>query len=136
MTEILDAYSLFMNVTRFNIDSDQHVWLTGNDYASAEDLEGEYLGDVLNAWLAYSSTPEATTATPTSTPAATTAAPHVTTATPTLTPTVKPTPTTASSKTSKPSASSQQAQQAQQLQDLKQLMCSLLSQFNLRAPLC
>ncbi|KAG6615086.1 uncharacterized protein IUM83_08702 [Phytophthora cinnamomi] len=51
MTEILDAYSLFMNVTRFNIDSDQHVWLTGNDYASAEDLEGEYLGDVLNSSL-------------------------------------------------------------------------------------
>ncbi|KAG6958727.1 hypothetical protein JG688_00010385, partial [Phytophthora aleatoria] len=40
MTEILNAYSLIMNVTRFNIDSDRHVWLTGNDYSSAEYLEG------------------------------------------------------------------------------------------------
>ncbi|KAL3663436.1 hypothetical protein V7S43_011841 [Phytophthora oleae] len=51
MTEILDAYSLVMNVTRFNIDSDQHVWLTGNDYSSAEDLEGAYLGNILSSWL-------------------------------------------------------------------------------------
>ncbi|KAG1709888.1 hypothetical protein DVH05_016902 [Phytophthora capsici] len=54
MTEILDAYSEFMNITRFNIDSDQHVWLTGNNYENAEDLEGQLLGDVLNAWLSDS----------------------------------------------------------------------------------
>lgn len=54
MTEILDAYSEFMNITRFNIDSDQHVWLTGNTYENAEDLEGQLLGDVLNAWLSGS----------------------------------------------------------------------------------
>ncbi|GMF64026.1 unnamed protein product [Phytophthora fragariaefolia] len=55
MTEILDAYSGFMNVTRFNIDSDQHVWLTGNDYESAEDLEGQSLGNVLKTWLSIAS---------------------------------------------------------------------------------
>ncbi|KAE9310124.1 hypothetical protein PF008_g20527 [Phytophthora fragariae] len=55
MAEILDAYSVFMNVTRFNIDSDQHVWLTGNNYASAADMQGELLGDILSAWLSYSS---------------------------------------------------------------------------------
>ncbi|KAG3068669.1 hypothetical protein PI125_g23364 [Phytophthora idaei] len=33
--EILNAYSLVINVTRFNIASDQHVWLTGNDFPSA-----------------------------------------------------------------------------------------------------
>eukprot|EP00644_Phytophthora_capsici_P004991 jgi/Phyca11/12671/fgenesh1_pg.PHYCAscaffold_1_\ len=74
MTEILNAYSLVMNVTRFNIDSEQHVWLTGNDYSSAENLEGETLGNVLGSWLEYS-TPEATTATPISTPETTTATP-------------------------------------------------------------
>ncbi|KAK1943294.1 hypothetical protein P3T76_004690 [Phytophthora citrophthora] len=51
LTEILDAYSLVMNVSRFNIDSEQHVWLTGNDYSSAEDLEGDNLGNVLSSWL-------------------------------------------------------------------------------------
>jgi hypothetical protein len=151
MTEILDTYSAFMNVTRFNIDSDQHVWLTGNDYAVAEDLEGEYLGDVLSSWLSYSSTPEATTSAPTSTPEATTAAPQVTTATPTsapssAAPTKKPTPTTAAPKTPSPAFQQQQQWQqweqqqeellAKQLQGLKQLMCSLLSQFHLVAPLC
>jgi hypothetical protein len=55
MTEILDTYSAFMNVTRFNIDSDQHVWLTGDTYASAEDMQGQLLGDVLAAWLSESS---------------------------------------------------------------------------------
>ncbi|OWZ19477.1 hypothetical protein PHMEG_0006270 [Phytophthora megakarya] len=55
MTEILDTYSSFMDVTRFNIDSDQHVWLTGNDYESAMDLEGQLLGEVLSAWLTNSS---------------------------------------------------------------------------------
>ncbi|KAL4111083.1 hypothetical protein PRIC1_002764 [Phytophthora ramorum] len=55
LTEILDTYSAFMNVTRFNIDSDQHVWLTGNTYESAADLGGELLGDVLAAWLSTSS---------------------------------------------------------------------------------
>ncbi|KAG7399710.1 hypothetical protein PHYBOEH_008044 [Phytophthora boehmeriae] len=91
MTVILDTYSAFMNVTRFNIDSEQHVWLTGNDYASAVDLEGEMLGDVLTSWLSDSaSTPTSTTATPTSTPEATTSAPTTTpestTATPISTP--------------------------------------------------
>ncbi|EGZ12877.1 hypothetical protein PHYSODRAFT_334720 [Phytophthora sojae] len=127
MTEILDAYSAFMNVTRFNIDSDQHVWLTGNTYESAESLEGGYLGDILSSWLAHPSTPEATTTTSTSTPEASTAA------APTPAPTTKPAPTTVSAKTSKPLAFSPQAQQ---LQELKQLMCSLLPHFNLHAPLC
>ncbi|KAG1709889.1 hypothetical protein DVH05_016903 [Phytophthora capsici] len=134
MTEILNAYSLVMNVTRFNIDSEQHVWLTGNDYSSAENLEGETLGNVLGSWLEYS-TPEATTATPISTPETTTATPVSTTGTPTT----KPIPTTATSKTLKPSASSQQAQQeqiAQQLTALKDFMCSILSRFHIPAPLC
>ncbi|OWZ19481.1 hypothetical protein PHMEG_0006274 [Phytophthora megakarya] len=139
MTEILDAYSLIMNVTRFNIDSDQHVWLTGNDYSSAMDLEGAYLGDVLNSWLSYSTTPEATTDTPTTTPDVTTATPVSTTSAPTSKPafpTAKPTPTTTAPKTSKPSTPSQQVQVIQQLQQLKELMCSILSQFHVQAPLC
>ncbi|RLN95245.1 hypothetical protein BBJ28_00019436 [Nothophytophthora sp. Chile5] len=100
MTVILDAYSVFMNVTRFNIDSTQHVWLTGADYASAEDLDGKLLGDVLSAWLEDSTTtptatPETTTATPTSTPETTTSTPastpEATTDAPTSTPTPEPT---------------------------------------------
>ncbi|KAK1943293.1 hypothetical protein P3T76_004689 [Phytophthora citrophthora] len=127
LTEILDAYSLVMNVSRFNIDSEQHVWLTGNDYSSAEDLEGDNLGNVLSSWLEYS-TPEAT-ATPTSSPEANTATPATTIAVPTT----KPTPTP------KPSSSSQQVQQEQialQLKALKEFMCSILSQFHIQAPLC
>ncbi|GMF28231.1 unnamed protein product [Phytophthora lilii] len=123
MTEILDAYSLIMNVTRFNIDSEQHVWLTGNSYSSAKDLEGEYLGDVLRSWLSHTSTPGATTAAPTSTPEATTAAPtsmpEATTAAPTLTPeatTGSPQVTTAAPQVTSTSGSTESENEA-----LKQL---------------
>ncbi|ETM54485.1 hypothetical protein L914_02187 [Phytophthora nicotianae] len=141
MTEILDAYSLIMNVTRFNIDSEQHVWLTGNDFSTVKDLEGEYLGDVLSSWLSYSSTPAPTTAAPTSTPEPTTVIPVSTsTSKPSsAASTTKPTPTTPAPQNSKPSTPPQQAQQeqiAQQLQALKELMCSIMSQFHIQAPLC
>ncbi|EGZ12876.1 hypothetical protein PHYSODRAFT_511024 [Phytophthora sojae] len=95
MTEILDAYSAFMNVTRFNIDSDQHVWLTGNTYESAVDLEDQLLGDVLFAWLSLSETPVSTTATPTQIPASTTSTPTVIPASTTATPTETQVPSTA-----------------------------------------
>ncbi|GMF64025.1 unnamed protein product [Phytophthora fragariaefolia] len=130
MTEILDAYSGFMNVTRFIIDSDQHVWLTGNDYDSAKDLVGGYLGVVLRSWLSYSSASAAMTDLPAFTPEATTAALVVTGARSTLAPITS----TASPINFKPSTTS--SEQAQQLQSLKQMMCSLLSQFKLQTPLC
>ncbi|RLN50732.1 hypothetical protein BBJ28_00025015 [Nothophytophthora sp. Chile5] len=52
MTEILDAYSLVSNVTRFNIDSEQHIWLTETEYSAVESTDGAVLGDVLSAWMA------------------------------------------------------------------------------------
>ncbi|KAG7392039.1 hypothetical protein PHYBOEH_006515 [Phytophthora boehmeriae] len=61
LTAILDSHSQLANVTRFNIDSEQHVWLKSADYRTAQSTEGKVLGDVLSAWLGKAA-PNATAA--------------------------------------------------------------------------
>ncbi|CEG48414.1 Protein notum homologue [Plasmopara halstedii] len=51
LTAMLNVYSSFMDVTRFDIDSEEHVWLTRDDYRSVKRLDGQLLGDVMSAWL-------------------------------------------------------------------------------------
>ncbi|POM68799.1 Hypothetical protein PHPALM_14989 [Phytophthora palmivora] len=53
---ILDSHALFTNVTRFNIDSDEHVWLKAPGYATTTSLGGALLGNVLSEWLGQPST--------------------------------------------------------------------------------
>ncbi|POM61406.1 hypothetical protein PHPALM_29583 [Phytophthora palmivora] len=48
---ILDSHARFTNVTRFNIDSDEHVWLKASGYAPTTSLGGALLGNVLSEWL-------------------------------------------------------------------------------------
>ncbi|RLN95248.1 hypothetical protein BBJ28_00019435 [Nothophytophthora sp. Chile5] len=164
MTEILDAYALINNVTRFNVDSDQHIWLTETEYQSVVDVDGDVLGDVLTAWLADTTatvaptaTPEATTEAPTATPEATTSAPTsaptpvATTAAPTTTPkpttaapTTTPKPTTPKPTTKTPTPTTKTptpttkapSTPATGLEALKDLLCSILSQLHFSAPLC
>ncbi|TDH74129.1 hypothetical protein CCR75_007612 [Bremia lactucae] len=51
MTEILNTYAQSMNVGRYNVYGDVHVWLTKNEYQSVQDMDGRLLGDVLRKWL-------------------------------------------------------------------------------------
>ncbi|GMF43859.1 unnamed protein product [Phytophthora fragariaefolia] len=62
LTQILDSHARLTSVTRFNIDSEQHVWLTSEGYAAAKSVDGAVLGDVLSGWLAQGSAVTNTTA--------------------------------------------------------------------------
>ncbi|ETI55272.1 hypothetical protein F443_02014 [Phytophthora nicotianae P1569] len=56
LTQILDSHAQLTNVTRFNIDSEQHVWLKSAEYATATSVDGAVLGNVLSEWLGAPST--------------------------------------------------------------------------------
>ncbi|RLN05677.1 hypothetical protein BBO99_00007556 [Phytophthora kernoviae] len=56
LTAILDSHSQLTDVTRFNIDSEQHVWLKSAGYGSAKSIDGKMLGDVLSEWLGQTAT--------------------------------------------------------------------------------
>ncbi|KAF1776084.1 Alpha/Beta hydrolase fold [Phytophthora cactorum] len=56
LTQILDSHAQLTSVTRFNIDSEQHVWLKSAGYATATSVDGAVLGNVLSEWLGASST--------------------------------------------------------------------------------
>lgn len=51
LTQIIDSHAKLTSVTRFNIDSEQHVWLKSEGYATAKSVDGAVLGDVLSSWL-------------------------------------------------------------------------------------
>ncbi|POM72818.1 Hypothetical protein PHPALM_10413 [Phytophthora palmivora] len=55
LTQILDSHAQLTSVTRFNIDSDKHVWLMSPDYAATTSLDGAVLGNVLSDWLGHGS---------------------------------------------------------------------------------
>ncbi|KAK1928240.1 hypothetical protein P3T76_016294 [Phytophthora citrophthora] len=54
LTQILDSHAKLTSVTRFNIDSEQHVWLKSAGYAAATSIDGALLGNVLSEWLGSS----------------------------------------------------------------------------------
>ncbi|KAL4134268.1 hypothetical protein PRIC2_004577 [Phytophthora ramorum] len=56
LTQILDSHAQLTSVTRFNIDSEQHVWLASPGYATATSMDGTLLGDVLSTWLGQGAT--------------------------------------------------------------------------------
>ncbi|OWZ03154.1 hypothetical protein PHMEG_00025165 [Phytophthora megakarya] len=60
LTQILDSHALLTSVTRFNIDSDKHVWLMAPGYGNTTSLDGAVLGNVLSNWLGQGATPNAT----------------------------------------------------------------------------